>query len=120
MKVRGQLNQPNQAGYSCSGIVIKVGEGITDIHPCDRVACAGAGIANYAEIVLVPRNLIVKVPHGCNLRDSCSVTLGAIALPGVRRADPRLGDIVAVIGLRLLGLLTIQLLKANGCQRLLE
>lgn len=115
-KVRGQLEQSTPSGYSCSGIVVQTGAGVDDLQPGDRVACAGAGIANHAEIVLAPRNLVVKVPDGCELRDAASVTLGAIAMQGVRRADPRLGETVAVIGLGLLGQLTVQLLKAAGCR----
>jgi predicted dehydrogenase/threonine dehydrogenase-like Zn-dependent dehydrogenase len=115
-KVQGQLGYGNPTGYSCAGIVIQAGQGITDIRPGNPVACAGAGIANHAEIVLVPRNLVVKVPEGCELRAAASVTLGAIAMQAVRRADPRLGEIVAVIGLGLLGQLTMQLLNAAGCQ----
>jgi predicted dehydrogenase len=115
-KINGQLEQALPLGYSCSGTVIQVGEGITDIQPGDKVACAGSGIANHAEIVLVPRNLLVKIPDGCSMKDAASMTLGAIALQGVRRADPRLGEIVAVIGLGLLGQLSIQLLKAAGCR----
>ena len=115
-KVQGQLDLASPLGYSCSGIVIQVGEDITDIRPGDRVACAGAGIANHAEIVLVPRNLTVKVPDGCTLQDAASMTLGAIAMQGVRRADLRLGEVVAVIGLGLLGQITVQLLKAAGCK----
>lgn len=115
-KVTGQVAGPTPTGYSCSGIVIQVGRGVTGFQPGDRVACAGAGIANHAEIVLVPGNLAVKVPEGCDLKDAASVTLGAIAMQGVRRADPRLGEIVAVIGLGLLGQLTVQLLKVAGCR----
>lgn len=115
-QMQGQLGSGSPTGYSCSGIVIQVGEGVTDMQPGDRVACAGAGIANHAEIVLVPRNLVVKVPERCDLKAAASVTLGAIAMQGVRRADPRLGEIVAVIGLGLLGQLTVQLLKAAGCR----
>jgi predicted dehydrogenase/threonine dehydrogenase-like Zn-dependent dehydrogenase len=115
-KINGQLEQAFPLGYSCSGTVIQVGEGITDIQPGDRVACAGSGIANHAEIVLVPRNLLAKIPEGCSMKDAASMTLGAIALQGVRRADPRLGETVAVIGLGLLGQITLQLLKAAGCR----
>jgi predicted dehydrogenase/threonine dehydrogenase-like Zn-dependent dehydrogenase len=115
-KVLGQLEGAMPIGYSCSGIVIQAGKGVMDIQPGERVACAGAGIANHAEIVLVPRNLVVKVPEGCDLKAAASVALGAIAMQGVRRADPRLGDIVAVIGLGLLGQLTVQLLKVAGCR----
>ena len=115
-KVREKTGEARPTGYSCSGIVIQVGEGVTDLKPGDRVACAGAGVANHAEIAMVPRNLVVKVPDGCDLRDAASVTLGSIAMQGVRRADPRLGEIVAVIGLGLLGQITVQLLKAAGCR----
>lgn len=115
-RVRGQLESGSPTGYSCSGVVLQVGAGVTDLHVGDRVACAGAGIANHAELVLAPRNLVVPVPAACTFKDAASVTLGAIALQGVRRADPRLGEIVAVIGLGLLGQLTVQLLKAAGCR----
>jgi len=115
-KVQGQLGYASPIGYSCSGIVIQAGKGVMDIQPGERVACAGAGIANHAEIVLVPRNLVVKIPEGCDLKAAASVALGAIAMQGVRRADPRLGEIVAVIGLGLLGQLTVQLLKVAGCR----
>ncbi len=103
-------------GYSLSGIVLDKGASVVDLSEGDLVACAGAGIANHAEIVVVPRNLVVKVPKGCSLKDASSVTLGAIAMQGVRRADPRLGEIVAVIGLGILGLLSVQMLKAAGCR----
>jgi len=115
-KVQGKLEESVPTGYSCSGIVIQVGKNVSGIEPGQRVACAGAGKANHAEIVLVPRNLVVKVPDGCDLRDAASVTLGSIAMQGVRRADPRLGEVVAVIGLGLLGQITVQLLKAAGCR----
>lgn len=115
-KMQGQLERSTPVGYSCSGIVIQVGEGVTDIRPGDRIACAGAGIATHAEIVLVPRNLAVKVPDRCSLKEAASVTLGAIAMQGVRRAELQLGEIVAVIGLGLLGQITIQLLKTAGCK----
>jgi len=115
-ELRRQLNVVSPVGYSCSGIVIQVGKGVGHIYPGDQVACAGAGIANHAEIVLVPRNLLVKVPEGCDLKAAASVTLGAIAMQGVRRADPRLGEVVSVIGLGLLGQLTVQLLKSSGCR----
>ena len=81
----------------------------------DRVACAGAGIANHAELIAVPVNLAVRVPDGVGLDDASTVTLGAIALQGVRRAEPTLGETVAVIGLGILGQLTVQLLRAHGC-----
>ena len=115
-KIQGRLEAGSPSGYSCSGTVIQVGQNVLDLKRGDRVACAGAGKANHAEIVMVPSNLVVKVPDGCDLREAASVTLGAIAMQGVRRADPRLGEIVAVIGLGLLGQITVQLLKTAGCR----
>jgi predicted dehydrogenase/threonine dehydrogenase-like Zn-dependent dehydrogenase len=114
--VRGKVDASAPTGYSCAGTVVQVGSGVTDLQVGDRVACAGAGKANHAEWVVVPRNLVVPVPDAVSLRDAASTTLGAIALQGVRRADPRLGEWVAVIGLGLLGQITAQLLSASGVQ----
>lgn len=102
-------------GYSASGIVLSVGKNIKDIKVGDRVACAGAGYANHAEYIDVPRNLVMRIPDNLSFDLASTVTLGAIAMQGVRRADIRLGEIVAVIGLGILGQITIQLLKASGC-----
>src|SRR4029077_243250 len=79
------------------------------------VACAGAGHANHAEVVSVPGNLVTAVPEGVPLRDAAFTTLGAIAMQGVRRAQASLGERVIVLGLGLLGLLTLQILRAAGC-----
>ncbi|HXI30168.1 MAG TPA: bi-domain-containing oxidoreductase [Vicinamibacterales bacterium] len=102
-------------GYSAAGEVVAVGDGVTDLAAGDLVAAAGAGQANHADYVLVPRNLVCRVPAGCDLKAAASATVGAIALQGVRRAAPQLGDRVAVIGLGLIGQLTVQLLRAAGC-----
>lgn len=102
-------------GYSVAGEVVAVGAGITDLAPGDLVACAGAGQANHADFVSVMRNLVARLPKGCPVDLAASTTIGAIALQGVRRAAPALGDRVAVIGLGLIGQITVQLLKANGC-----
>lgn len=115
-RVQTKLEAASPVGYSCSGKVLAVGAGVVGFQPGDLVACAGAGLASHAEVVLVPQNLVVKIPAGCGLKEASTVTLGAIALQGVRRAEPRLGEIVAVIGLGLLGQLTVQLLRASGCQ----
>lgn len=115
-KVQSKLEKWTETGYSASGIVIDVGSNIKDIKVGDRVACAGAGIANHAEYIEVPRNLLVKVPDGVDFDLSSTVALGSIALQGVRRADVKLGEYVAVIGLGILGQITVQLLKANGCR----
>ncbi len=113
--IRRRLEGESPSGYSCSGVVLQVGDGITEIKPGDRVACAGS-MAVHAEVVLVPKNLFIRVPDECDLKAAASVALGAIAMQGVRRSDVRLGEIVAVIGLGLVGQITVQLLKLAGCQ----
>ena len=114
--VLSRLDQPIPLGYSCAGIVEAVGQGVEEYAPGDRVACAGMGYASHADVVCVPRNLTAKVPAGVGLEDAAYVTLGAIALHGVRVAEVRLGEWVAVIGLGLLGQLAVQILKASGCR----
>lgn len=103
-------------GYSATGFVVDVGADIQDIAIGERVACAGAQCAHHAEFIRVPRNLCVVLPEGLSFDNASTVTLGAIALQGVRRASPTLGECFAVIGLGILGQLTVQLLKANGCR----
>jgi NADPH:quinone reductase-like Zn-dependent oxidoreductase len=102
-------------GYSAAGTVVAVGQGVTGFAPGDRVSCAGAGIANHADAVSVPMNLACKAPE-LSARQAAFATVGAIALQGVRRARPELGECVAVIGLGLLGVLSIQMLVAAGCR----
>jgi predicted dehydrogenase len=119
--VRSRLDQPQAPGYSSAGTVIATGEGITDLQPGDRVACAGAGFAVHAEVACVPRLLVAKIPPGAAgtetpFEEAAFATLGAVALHGVRTAEVKLGDLVAVIGIGLLGQLTVQLLKAAGCR----
>jgi predicted dehydrogenase/threonine dehydrogenase-like Zn-dependent dehydrogenase len=114
-RIEDERRDPGRAiGYSCAGVVIQVGAGVEGLARGDRVACAGAGDANHAEIVLVPKNLVVKIPDGCSTRDASSVAVGSIALQGVRRAEPRLGDVGVVVGLGLIGQLTHQMLAAAG------
>jgi predicted dehydrogenase/threonine dehydrogenase-like Zn-dependent dehydrogenase len=103
-------------GYSATGVVIKVGSDITDIVPGDKVACAGAQCAYHAELIRVPRNLCTLLPETLGWEEASTVTLGAIAMQGVRRAQPTLGESFIVIGLGILGQLTVQLLRANGCR----
>src|ERR1700723_354315 len=115
--VRNRLDHPSSLGYSSAGTVVAVGEGIADINPGDRVACAGAGHAVHAEFACVPRLLVARIPsEAVGFDDAAFTTLGAVVLHGVRNADVKLGDIVAVIGLGLLGQLTVQILKAAGCR----
>ena len=114
--VRDKLAASTALGYSASGIVIGVGEDITEFRVGDRVACAGVGFASHAEAISVPKNLCVRLPPEVDFEAGAFGTLGAIALQGVRLAEPTLGESVVVIGLGLVGQLTVQLLKANGCR----
>jgi predicted dehydrogenase/threonine dehydrogenase-like Zn-dependent dehydrogenase len=115
-QVEAKRDEANPTGYSAAGVVVQVGPGITDLAPGDRVACAGAQCAYHAETICVPRNLCVPMPEELDWEGASTVTLGAIALQGVRRAQPTLGESFVVVGLGLLGQLTVQLLKANGCR----
>ena len=115
-KVFTKLDSPIPLGYSLAGRVLEVGENMSGVNIGDRVACGGAGYANHSEINYVPKNLMVKIPEGVDDVDASFVTVGAIALQGVRQAEPKLGEKIAVMGLGLLGQLTVQLLKANGCK----
>lgn len=115
--VRSRLDQPLALGYSSAGTVIAVGEGVTDIVPGDRVACAGANYAVHAEFACVPRMLVARIPSAdVEFESAAFTTLGAVAIHGVRTAEAKLGDTVAVIGLGLLGQLTVQVLLAAGCR----
>ncbi len=115
-KVRTKLDSLKALGYSTSGVVAASMDSYSKFNPGDRVACAGQDYASHAEVVSIPQNLVVKIPDNVSFEEASFTTLGAIALQGVRQAEPRLGDKVCVIGLGLLGQLTVQLLKANGCQ----
>ena len=112
--VMKKLDAYSPLGYSCAGEVIEVGEGVTEFEIGDKVACAGAGYANHAEIVSVPINLCVKLDKNTNLKDAAYNTLGAISMQGVRQADMRLGESCVIIGLGLLGQLAALILKASG------
>src|SRR5260221_1290015 len=103
-------------GYSAAGEVIAAGEGVTDLVPGDLVACAGAGQANHADYVSVKRNLVCRIPAGCPVNLAASATVGTIAMQGVRRAAPQLGERICVLGLGLIGQITAQLLRVAGCE----
>ncbi len=112
--VKDRLDASQALGYSCAGEVIKVGEGVDDIAVGDRVACAGSGYASHAEYVTVPRNLVAKLPENVSYDDAVFATIGAIALQGIRRAELTSGESVGVIGLGLMGQITVAILKAYG------
>lgn len=110
--VRNKLDQPVALGYSNAGVVIDVGEGVAGFVKGDRVASNG----RHAELVCVPVNLCAKVPDAASDEAAAFTTLGAIALQGVRLAMPTIGETFAVIGLGLIGQLTVQILQAQGCR----
>jgi predicted dehydrogenase/threonine dehydrogenase-like Zn-dependent dehydrogenase len=115
--VRSRLDQPTALGYSSAGVVMEIGEGISDLKPGDRVACAGAGFAVHAEIACIPRMLLAKIPSAnVGFESAAFTTLGAVAIHGVRTSEAKLGESVALIGLGLLGQLTLQVLNAAGCR----
>ena len=114
-KVMSKLSSLKPLGYSTSGVVLAVDPNVLDFKAGDAVACAGAGYAVHADVVFVPKNLAVKLPQSVGLDEAAYATLGAIAMQGVRQTNPALGEKVVVIGLGLVGLLAVQILKANGC-----
>ncbi|MBL7086440.1 MAG: zinc-binding alcohol dehydrogenase, partial [Candidatus Cloacimonetes bacterium] len=114
-KVFSKLDSPVPLGYSCAGKVLMNGNNVLDLAPGDRVACAGAGYASHAEINFVPGNLVAKIPENVTYLQASFTTVASIALQGVRQLNPTLGEKVAVIGAGLIGQITIQILKANGC-----
>jgi len=113
--VRSRLRRGVPTGYSAAGTVIETGPGASGFRIGDRVAAAGAGIANHAGVIDVPCNLAVKVPASVSCAQAATVALGAIALQGIRRAAPTLGETCVVVGLGVLGQLTVQMLQAQGC-----
>lgn len=114
-KVRIKLDSLKALGYSTSGVVMASLAKEKGFEPGDRIACAGQDYASHAEIVAIPQNLVAKIPDNVSFEEAAFTTLGAIALQGVRQSEPKLGERVCVIGLGLIGQITCQLLKANGC-----
>jgi polar amino acid transport system substrate-binding protein len=115
-KVQSRLDQWKMLGYSTAGTVLEAGEGVTGFSVGDRVACGGQDYASHAEVVCVPQNLCAQIPDGVEFNAAAFTTLGSIAMQGVRQSEARLGEVVAVIGLGLVGQLTMQILKAAGCR----
>jgi len=110
-----KLDEPMALGYSSAGTIIELGENMDGFHVGQRVACAGGGYASHAEYVTVPRNLLAPIPDNLDFESAAFATLGAIVLHGFRLAEPKLGETVAVIGIGLLGLMTMQIAAAAGC-----
>jgi len=110
--VFARLDEPLPLGYCNAGVVIGVGEGVQGFSVGDRVVSNGP----HAEIVCVPRNLCAKIPDGVSDEEAAYTVLASIGLQGIRLLEPTLGETIAVTGLGLIGLLTVQLLLANGCR----
>jgi len=110
--VFNKIDQPLPLGYCNVGIVHEVGSDIKSFKKGDRVVSNG----KHAEVVNVPTNLCAKVPETVSDEEASFTILGAVALQGIRLIKPTLGETVVVIGLGLVGLMTVQLLKANGCR----
>lgn len=113
--VFNRLDQPMALGYSSAGTIVALGKNMQGFKVGQRVACAGGGYAVHAEYNVVPRNLLTPLPKNVDFESAAFTALGAIALHGFRLAEPQLGENVAVIGLGLLGLMTIQFAAAAGC-----
>ena len=115
-QANGRLNIPVPLGYSSTGFVEKVGDGIDNFSVGDSVVCFGSGYASHAEYILIPKQYCLKKPESISFDEAAFSALGGIALESVRIAKPQIGHHVAVIGLGLLGQITIQILRANGCR----
>ena len=109
--VFNKLGQPLPLGYCNVGKVVAVGKGVTEFNIGDRVASNG----QHAEFVCVPKNLVAKIPDNVIDSEAAFTVIGAIGLQGIRLLEPSFGETVVVIGLGLIGLITAQLLQANGC-----
>lgn len=110
--VRAKLDQPVALGYSNVGVVVERGSGVTEFAVGDRVVSNGP----HAEVVSVAKNLAAKVPEGVTDESAAFTVVGAIALQGIRLLEARVGETVVVTGLGLIGLLAVQILKAQGCR----
>ena len=111
-----RLGQPMALGYSSAGTVAALGEGVTEFKVGERVVCAGGGYAVHAEYAVVPVNLMAPLPENVSFDSGAFGTLGAIAMHGFRLGQPQVGESVAVIGLGLLGLITVGIAQAAGCR----
>lgn len=109
-----RLSEETAVGYSSAGVVAAVGGGVRGLKPGDRVACAGGGHANHAEMVSIPANLCTRVPEGVSMESAAFTTIAAIAMHAVRLSDVRLGERAAVIGCGLVGQITCRLLSCAG------
>ena len=115
-EIKGRLDIPTPLGYSSSGIVEECGISETEFSPGDRVSCIGQGFASHAEFISVPTNLVCKIPKEVSDQEASFGMIGTIALHGVRCANLSFGSKVVVMGLGLIGLITVQVLNSYGCE----
>lgn len=109
--VFNKLGQPLPLGYCNVGKVVAVGKGVNEFRVGDRVASNG----NHAEYVCVPKNLVARIPDNVTDEEATFTVIGSIGLEGIRLLKPEFGETIVVVGLGLIGLVTAQLLKSNGC-----
>jgi predicted dehydrogenase/threonine dehydrogenase-like Zn-dependent dehydrogenase len=109
--VFNRLDEPLPLGYCNAGVVLEVGAGVSEFKPGDRVASNGP----HAGIVCIPKNLCAKIPESVSDEQAAFTVLSSIGLQGIRLAQPTLGEKFVVVGVGLIGLATIQLLRASGC-----
>lgn len=110
-----RLDQPLYPGYSSSGTIIALGDDMPGFQVGDRVACGGGKFATHAEYCTIPRNLLVKIPDNVQFDEAAFTTLGSVGLHGFRLASPLINESILIIGLGLLGLMTVQVALAAGC-----
>lgn len=115
-KVMNKLDMLTPLGYSVAGIIDAVSSDVGEFRKGERVACAGAGYANHAEVNFIPKNLVVPIPEPVSDEEAAFATIGAIAMQGFRQADMQLGETALVIGLGLLGQILTQILRSAGMQ----
>jgi predicted dehydrogenase/threonine dehydrogenase-like Zn-dependent dehydrogenase len=115
-RVQMRLDSLTPLGYSCAGTVVAVAEDVREFRLGDRVSCGGVGYANHCEVNFIPVNLAARVPANVGLDTASLTTIGAIAVQGLRQSQVALGENVVVIGVGLVGVLTVQLAKAAGCR----
>ena len=106
------LEKPKTLGYSSSGTVVAVGSNVTDFKIGDRVSCGGCG---HAELIEVPKHLCVRIEDNVDFQEGAFITLASIALPGIRKANLSLGENVMVLGLGLIGQITMDIVRLSGC-----
>lgn len=112
MQINKKLNKKTHLGYSASGVVEAVGEGVSHLKKGDKVACYGAPYVKHSEYLLVPKNLAAPVPDHVNLKEAAFTGLGAIAIHSLRQADLRFGEHIVVVGLGILGQIIAQISDA--------